>query len=156
MTNVSASPIDSPVAKASVLAMLLATRAEPGWSEVRMLEDLDAFEQIGISRTEFFRVLDHYRLGPCEDLPTRPWLTMEDGSVLSAVLDGVRDPDSRLLLCRLAQCLVLADGRVTALEHQIYDRMLHRWGYTRSTVVEAILTLSGRRSRSSSRVQRAI
>jgi hypothetical protein len=119
--------------------MLMATRAELESSEVRMLEDVDAFREIGISRSEFFRVVDYYRLGPCHALPSRLWLTFEDGHVISAVLDKVRDPDSRLLLCRLAQLLIMADGQMTEIERQIYDRMLLRWGYTRSTVVEAIL-----------------
>jgi len=133
------SMIDSPAAKASVLAMLMATHAELESSEVGMLEHVGAFREIGISRSEFFRVVDYYRLGPCHTLPSRMWLTFEDGNVISAVLDKVHDPDSRLLLCRLAQLVILADGHITEIERQIYDRMLLRWGYTRSTVVEAIL-----------------
>ena len=133
------STIDSPAANASVLAMLMATHAGLESSEVRMLDDVDAFREIGISRSEFFRVVDYYRLGPCHALPSRMWLTVEDGNVISSVLDKVHDPDSRLRLCRLAQLVMLADGHITELERQIYDRMLLRWGYTRSTVVEAIL-----------------
>lgn len=139
MLEVKASTIDSPAAKASVLAMLMATHAELESSEVRMLEDADAFREIGISRSEFFRVVAHYRRGPCHALPSHMWLTFEDGNVISAVLDKVHDPDSRLLLCRLAQLVITADGHITALERQIYDRMLLRWGYTPSTVVEGIL-----------------
>ena len=141
------STIDSPTAKASVLALLMATHAEPESSEVRMLEDADAFREIGIARSEFFRVVDYYRLGPCHALPSRMWLTFEDGHVVSGVLDKVHDPHSRLLLCRLAQLVILADGHITEIERQMYDRMLLRWGYTRSTVVEAILAGKSHRNR---------
>ena len=145
--EVKVATIDSPAAKASVLAMLIATHAEPKSSEVRMLEDADAFRELGISRSEFFRVVDYYRSGPCHALPGRMWLTFEDGHVISEILDKVHDPDSRLLLCRLAQLVIVADGHITEIERQMYDRMLLRWGYTRSTVVEAILARQSRRNR---------
>ena len=130
---------DSPAAKASVLAMIMATHAELEPSELRMLEDLDAFREIGISKTEFLRVADYFRAGPCQDLPTRAWLTLDDGHVVGEVLDRVQDLRSRLLLCRLAQCVIVADGQVDEIERQIYDRMLFQWGYTRSSVWKAIL-----------------
>ena len=133
------SMVDSPAAMAEVLAIITSTHAEIQLSEVRMLEDLDAFRSIGISRAEFLLIAEHYRSGPCRALSKHVWLTLVDAEVIDEVLDKVHDAKKRLLLCRLAQCTILADGRVDEVERQVYDRMLLRWGYTRSSVVEAIL-----------------
>ena len=57
------STIDSPAAMAHALAMIMATHSELESCEVRMLESLDAFRSIGISKAEFLRVADHYGVG---------------------------------------------------------------------------------------------
>lgn len=133
------STIDSPAAMAHVLAMIIAAHSELDPSDVRMLESLDAFRSLGISEAEFLRVADCYRSGPCQSLSKHVWLTLDDAEVLSEFLDKVHDTRNRLLLCRLASCVITADGRVEEIERQIYDFMLLRWGYTHSSVAQAIL-----------------
>lgn len=141
------STIDSPAAMAHVLAMFMASHSELEPSEIRMLESLDAFRAIGISEAEFLRVADHYRGGPCQSLSKHVWLTLGDAEVIGEILDKVHDTRKRLLLCRLASCLVVADGHVDEIERQIYERMLLRWGYTRSSVAQAILAERVHRTR---------
>jgi len=133
------STIDSPAAMAHVIAMFMATHAELQPSELRMLESLDAFRSIGISEEEFLRVAEHYRAGPCQSLSRHVWLTMDDAELVDDILDKVENTRKRLLLCRLASCLIVADGHVESIERQIYERMLLRWGYTPSSVAHAIL-----------------
>jgi hypothetical protein len=130
---------DTPIAMAHVLAMIMATHAEIDPREVRLLEDLDAFKRIGMSEAEFLRVADDYRNGACKALSGHDWLHLDDLEVIDEILDGVSDTKHRLLLCRLAGCIITADGRVREVEGAIYDRMLLHWGYTRSSVVQAIL-----------------
>jgi len=141
------STIDSPAAMAHVLAMIMATHSELELSELRMLESLDAFRSIGISEAEFLRVADHYRGGPCQSLSRHVWLSLGDAEVIGEILDKVHDTRKRLLLCRLASCIIMADGHVEEIEHQIYERMLLRWGYTRSSVAQAILAERVHRTR---------
>ena len=141
------STVDSPAAMAHVLAMFMATHLELEPSEIRMLKSLDAFNAIGISEAEFRRVADHYRSGPCQSLSKHVWLSLDDAQVIGEILDKVRDSRKRLLLCRIASCLIVADGHADEIEQQLYERMLLRWGYTRSSVTQAILAERVHRTR---------
>jgi hypothetical protein len=125
---------------AHVLAMVMATHSEFDPRELRMLEGLDAFRRIGVSEPAFLRIARRYRAGSCRDLARHQWLHAVDLDTVDRILDEVRDPDQRLLLCRLAGCVITADGHVDEIELEIYDRMLLRWGYTRESVAKAILT----------------
>ena len=130
---------DSPAAMAHVLAMFMATQPDLDPREVRMLEGLDAFRRIGMSKPEFLRIARQDRTGSFHALAGHAWLHVDDIAVVDRILDGVHDAGNRLLLCRLASCLITTDGRIEELESILYDRMLSRWGYTRSSVAQAIL-----------------
>jgi hypothetical protein len=132
-------PIDSPKAVASVLAMVMATHPESNPREVRMLEDLDAFRRIGLSEAEFLRLVARFRSGEGCELSQHNYAHPDDLELIDELLDGVRDVRHRLLLCRLASCVITVDGQVDSLERSLYDRMLLRWGYTRTSVSRAIL-----------------
>jgi hypothetical protein len=131
---------DSPVAMGQVLAMVMA--ASPGLDtcEVGMLEQLDAFRRIGLSEPAFLRIAREYQSGVCQGLSRHETLYPDDLEVIDEILDRVHDARHRLLLCRLAGCLITADGRVKDVERTVYDRMLLRWGYTRASLSQAILT----------------
>lgn len=130
----------SSVAMAHVLAMVMATQAELDPREVRMLEELDAFKRIGVTEPAFLRIVREYRDGPCKALSGHDTLQRGDMEVVDSILDEVHDAAQRLLLCRLAGCLITTDGHITDLERRVYDRMLTRWGYTQSSLAQAILT----------------
>ena len=131
---------DSPAAMAHVLAMVMATHAELDPRELRMLEALNAFKRIGMSEPAFLRIARRCREGDCRSLSGHDWLNAEDFEVIDRILDEVHDPRHQLLLCRLASCVITADGHIEDVERLVYDRMLLRWGYTRSSVAQAILT----------------
>jgi hypothetical protein len=130
---------DSPDTMAGVLAMIMASHSESEPSEVRMLESLDGFASIGVSKAQFMRLYESYRRGPCQAVGERGQLTLEAMEVLDDLLCEVHDSRNRVLLCRLAACMLVADGHVEEIEREIYDRMLYRWGYTQSSVARAIL-----------------
>lgn len=130
---------DSPHAMAHVLAMVMASHSKLDPRELRLLEDLDAFRRIGVSEEEFLRIANRLRQGACQPLTEHDWLHADDLDLIDDILDGVRDARHRLLLCRLAGCVIVADGHVQDLERTVYDHMLLRWGYTRSSLSQAIL-----------------
>lgn len=130
----------SSVAMAHVLAMVMATQAELDPREVRMLEDLDAFARIGVTKPAFLRIVREYRDGPCRALTGHDGPQWGGMAVVDSILDEVHDTANRLLLCRLAGCLITTDGQISDLERRVYDRMLTRWGYTQSSLTQAILT----------------
>lgn len=131
---------DSPAAMAQVLAMVMATSPGADIGEIRMLEQLDAFKRIGVSESTFLRISRECQSGVCQGLSRHEYLYPDDLEVIDEILDRVHDAGHRLLLCRLAGCLITADGRVQDVERTVYDRMLLRWGYTRASLAQAILT----------------
>ncbi len=134
-----AMPSDTPVAMAQVLAMVMASHSRSDSHGLRLLEGIDAFKRIGVSKASFLRIARELRRGSCQTLAEHAWLHSEDAEAIDDILDGVRDARHRLLLCRLASCVIVADGCVDDLERTVYDRMLLRWGHTRSSVAQAIL-----------------
>ncbi len=131
---------DSPHALAHVLAMVMASHSKLDPRELRLLEDLDAFRRIGMSEEEFLSIASRLRRGACQPLTEHDSLHADDLALIDDILDGVRDPQHRLLLCRLAGCIIVADGCVQDLERTVYDHMLRRWGHTRASVSQAILS----------------
>lgn len=131
---------DSPAAMAQVLAMVMASSPGLDTREVDMLEQLDAFKRVGLSETAFLRIARDCARGSCQGLARHESLYPADLEAIDEILDRVNDTGHRLLLCRLAGCVITADGHVSEVERQVYDRMLMRWGYTRASVVRAILT----------------
>lgn len=133
-------PTDSPRAVASVLAMVMAAHPNGNPRELRMLQELDAYRRIGLSEAAFLRIVDRYRSGEGCELSHHDYVHPHDLEFVDELLDGVHDVRLRLLLCRLASCLITVDGQVDELERTLYDRMLLRWGYTRTSVSRAILS----------------
>ncbi len=135
-----AMPSDTPAAMAQVLAMVMASHSKFDPRDLRLLEEIDAFKRIGVSKASFLKIAQALRHGACQTLAEHGWLHSQDAQTIDDILDGVRDARHRLLLCRLASCVIVADGWVDDLERTVYDRMLLRWGHTRSSVAQAILT----------------
>ncbi|MEQ1804818.1 MAG: hypothetical protein ABL900_05515 [Burkholderiaceae bacterium] len=124
---------------AHVLAMVMATQAELDPRAVRMLEELDAFRRIGLTKPAFLRIVREYRDGACKALSGHDHLQWDDMKAIDPILDEIHDAAQRLHLCRLAGCLIATDGHITDVERGVYDRMLTRWGYTPSSLAQAIL-----------------
>ena len=130
---------DSPQALANVLALLVAIHSRDDASEARMLRDLDAYRRIGLSEPQFKRTVDRLRRHGGSHLVDHGYAGADDLELIDELLDAVRDDSHRLLLCRMASCLITADGSISDIERTVYDRMLLRWGYTRTSVSRAIL-----------------
>jgi hypothetical protein len=133
-------PTDSPEALARVLAMVIVTDAELDPRELGMLEQLDAFDRIGLTREQFRATARQY----CAELGARmgddrPWLLLSDVMLIDEVLRPVQGAAQRLLVARLSAAIITADGRVRDIERLVFDHMLARWGLTRAAVSRAIL-----------------
>lgn len=139
MRPIPSSRPDSPQALANVLAFLVAMHPDDDPREARMLRDLDAYRRIGLSEPEFKRTVDRLRSNGSGRLVEHGYPDADDLELIDDLLDAVRDDTHRLLLCRMASCLITLDGQISELERTIYDRMLLRWGYTRTSVSRAIL-----------------
>lgn len=141
---VAGSPFAStaPAANAEALAraVVLALAADDAIDEreLDLLVRLDAYARLGLPEAVFLRLADEMldRLGG--RFRDKAWLSLADTELLDEVLDRVRSPADRLLVCRLVAGVITADGAVSPAERLIYEHMLMRWRLTRSDVAGAI------------------
>ncbi|MBK9361552.1 MAG: hypothetical protein IPM99_10670 [Rubrivivax sp.] len=132
-------PTDSPEALARVLAMMIVTDAELDARELDMLEQLDAFGRIGITREGFRATAQQYCAELGARMGDRAWLQLSDVMLIDEILRPVQGTAQRLLVARLSAAIITADGRVHDIERLVFDHMLARWGLTRAAVSRAIL-----------------
>jgi uncharacterized tellurite resistance protein B-like protein len=132
-------PDDSPEALARVLAMMIVTDAELDPRELDMLEQLDAFDRIGITRERFRATAQQYCAELGSRMGDRAWLHLSDVMLIDEILRPVQGTAQRLLVARLCAAIITADGRVHDIERLVFDHMLARWGLTRASVSRAIL-----------------
>lgn len=132
-------PVDLDESAARVLALVLAADGDADETKTRVLDQLDAWHRIGVSRSRFLRLVhaSHAQLG--DKLRDSPWLPSRELFQLDRVLDNVTDPELRLMVCRLAASVITADGRVSEAERLVYDRTLARWHISSTMVTQAIL-----------------
>jgi hypothetical protein len=125
-------------APARVLALLVAANGHIHDDELAMLQRLDAFGRLGVSRGHFIelaqRCLDELGSG----LREQSWLRVTDLVYVNGLLDAVDDEDLRMLVCRLCAAVITADGRVSREERMLYNHALARWRINSQQVSEAI------------------
>jgi hypothetical protein len=124
---------------ARVLALMVAANGRADPREVRALQDIGAFERLGLPRERFLALVDECLEAVGHGLAECSWLRVRDQAYLDRLLDAVVDPQERLLVCRMAAAALTADGQVSGDERLVYDHMLARWRIHRSQVTEAIL-----------------
>ena len=126
-------------AAASVLALMVAANGRIDPREMQRLDELQAFERLGIRRERFLDLargcLDDVGSTLCEC----SWLRSPALAYIDALLDRVDDPAHRMLVCRLAAAVITADGCISVDERMVYDHVLGRWRVSRSMVTQAIL-----------------
>jgi uncharacterized tellurite resistance protein B-like protein len=129
---------DSPEAMARVVVMMMVTDGHLDDREIRMLEKLDCFERLGISRDSFKTVATRY----CADLRTlmgdAPSLSLIDVERIDRILDAVTAPEKRLAVCRQIMGVIAADGKLQDSEVAVFHHLLDRWGLDRDELGRAI------------------
>lgn len=124
---------------ASLLAMAVAANGRVDPREVAELDRLGAYPLIGVGRDCFLELAEVAlrEVGP--SLSETCWLRLTDRSHLLTLLHAIRDPRQRLLVCRLTEAVIQADGEVTGGERQIYGAMTHHWGLTHPAVAQSLV-----------------
>jgi hypothetical protein len=125
-------------APARVLALLVAANGHIHADELAILQRLDAFGRLGVSKGRFIelaqRCLDELGSG----LREQSWLCVTDLVYVNGLLDAVDDEALRMLVCRLCAAAITADGRVSREERMLYNHALARWRINSQQVSEAI------------------
>jgi uncharacterized tellurite resistance protein B-like protein len=129
---------DSPEAMARVVVMMMVTDGHLDDREIRMLEKLDCYERLGISRDGFKNVAAAY----CADLRSlmgeAPSLSLIDVPRIDRILDTVQDPQKRLAVCRQIMGVIAADGKLQESEVAVFHHLLDRWNLDRDALGQAI------------------
>lgn len=133
-------PVDSPQAMARVLAAMIATEEDGVRAcELDMLEDVEGFRRLGLSRQAFQAIAKSY----CDELGHRigesGYLSLDDLQRVDELLQQVVDPDCRLLVASLTTSLMLADGHIREAERSLFEHLKMRWGLSRDDITRAIL-----------------
>lgn len=132
----------TPSPSAHLVALAVAANGRIDDRELSMLEGLDAFRRLGVSRPQFHALAQGYLNGLGRRLAQRQWLGLSDRLQVAPLLRAVEDPGDRLTICRLAAAVIIADGRVTADERALYRHLLATWGISETMVAHAIMVES--------------
>ncbi len=123
-------PTDSPRALARVVAMAIVTDARLDHRELDVLDELDAYAILGLSRAEFLDVVHQY----CQDLLAEgkgaERIRLLDPARIDRALAEVTDRRSRIVVCGLLLNVCEADGRFHDGELAFVGRVLERWDLT--------------------------
>ena len=125
-------------APARVLALLVAANGHIHADELAMLERLDAFGRLGVSKGRFIELAQRCLGELGSGLREQSWLCVNDLVYVNGLLDAVDDEDLRMLVCRLCAAAITADGRVSREERMLYNHALARWRINSQQVSEAI------------------
>lgn len=136
----------SRLAAAHALALIVSANGRIDPRELAMLDELDAFARLGVSRQQFVELAQLSLLRIGAQLAERKRLRPADRRLIEELLAAVAEPELRLLVCRLAAAVVTADGRVSSDERLVYGHMMARWRISDAMVTQAILADRRRRA----------
>lgn len=124
---------------ASLLAIAIAANGRVDPREVAELDRLGAYDLLGVRRDCLLQMAGVALQEIGVTLSETCWLRLVHRSCMLKLQYGVSDALQRLLICRLTEAVIRADGEVSGGEWLIYATMLHHWGLTQAAVGEATL-----------------
>lgn len=114
-------------APAQVVALILSADGSVHERALELLDELHAFELLGVSRERFVELACECSGTIAPGLCERSWLAEEDIAAIEALLDAVRRPDDRHLVCRLAAAAMEDDALVTHGARLVFGHALAHW-----------------------------
>lgn len=125
-------PIDSPQAKARIIALALLADGGLDKSEIECLDGRDIVDRLGIAAETFERVIHQF----CEDVDQYGLRSPNgqlhiDTPAVRTILDEVRERNVRKQLLRTVFDIVLADRNLSLGEAQLTTLAMSQWGIQR-------------------------
>lgn len=114
-------------APAQVLALILSADGSVSERVLGLLDGLGAFGLLGVSRRRFVELARDCSCRIDPGLCERSWLSDEDIACTEVLLDAVRQPGDRILVCRLAAAAMEDDGLVTHGARLVFGHALAHW-----------------------------
>lgn len=128
-------PKDSQATMARVLAMTMMADACFHPRELEALDRVRGFSRLGLSRNAFLSVASECFEARMRSMRAANRAELLDDASLNVALDAVQSPGKRELVYRLVIELLPADGRLSAGELALLQRILDRWDL-RDTALE--------------------
>ncbi|GAA5174478.1 hypothetical protein GCM10025771_04290 [Niveibacterium umoris] len=121
--------VDSPEAKARLVALALLADGAIDLNEIEALERHEVVTRLGLDQACFDRVVREF----CEDMLVSanrgPSGQVElDEETIDALLDDIRDPQIRKRMLRAVLDIVNADGRLAEGEAVLVSHAMASWG----------------------------
>ena len=126
---------NSPEAMARVIAMMIVTDAHVDSRELAVLDNLKAYDAMGISREDFMRVARDYCSQLVEEAEDSGDVPLVDPSRTDAVIDCVEVKQKRLIVAKLLLAVLNADLEHDKFELILFEHVLDRWNLTREDVL---------------------
>jgi hypothetical protein len=129
---------NSPEAMARVIAMMIVTDAHIDDREIALLDRLNAYAILGLSRNAFMTVAQDY----CGELEAEANAlgssALLDPARTDRVIALVSDPAKRLLVARLLLGVLAADNQQRESELILFEHVLDRWDIARDDVAAVV------------------
>jgi hypothetical protein len=124
-------------APAQVLALILSADGSLNERALGLLDDLGAFGLLGVSRARFVELARDCSCKIAPGLCESSWLSDEGIAQTEGLLDAVRQPGDRILVCRLAAAAMEDDGLVTHGARLVFDHALAHWRIDQASLSQA-------------------
>lgn len=131
---------NSPEAMARVIAMMIVTDAHIDDREIALLDRLNAYKILGMTRAEFMAVARDYCGDLVKEAESFGGSALLDPDRTDNVISCVDVPQRRLLVARLLLGVLAADSQQRESELVLFEHILDRWSLTRDDVVSVIST----------------
>ncbi|PZP93881.1 MAG: hypothetical protein DI587_27090 [Variovorax paradoxus] len=109
------------------LAVLVTANGRLDARALAALDRLQAFERLALDRQRFVEVAHACAHDLGAQLCECSWLRDHDMACIDAWLDPQLDPQTRLLICRMAFAAIASDGCVSDDERLVFEHVLARW-----------------------------
>jgi hypothetical protein len=129
--------LNSPEAMSRVIAMMIVADAEIDDREIAILDKLNAFASLNISRKAFMAVARDYCGDLVKNAEAHGSTPLIDPKRTDQVIDAITDRSQRLIVAQLLLAVVSADHDHNEGELILFAHILDRWKLTRDEVADA-------------------
>jgi uncharacterized tellurite resistance protein B-like protein len=120
-------PKDSPEAIALVLAMTMITDARLDDRELEIMDRLQLYDMLGLTKAEFARVVKAYCDEVVQSGSPDGKVDLMDRPRIDAVADLVEDPARRMAVAQMMLNIIKADDTLHKAELALLRYILARW-----------------------------
>ncbi|NLR75783.1 MULTISPECIES: hypothetical protein [Leeia] len=133
--------LNSPEAMARILAMMIITDADVHPHEIELLDELNIYDVIGISRESFTQVFHDYLGDLSDEMDAEGHVQLVSSARLDEMLDCVTDPKKRLLTAAILLDISKSDHDLSEVEIAVFQHILAHWHITLDDIQSAMSEL---------------